>query len=97
MPFMQTLEIHTSKFDEMQALDEKWRTATEGKRTLRRSILCRDRNDPNHYLVLAFFDSPESAAINSDLPETAAFASGTSALADSSIAFHDFDVVDDQS
>ena len=57
-----------------QALDDEWEQATEGKRTLRRSIITRDRNDPDRYLILAFFDSYESAMENSNLPETAAFA-----------------------
>jgi hypothetical protein len=96
MQFIQTLEIHTSKFDKLQALDEEWRKATEGKRTLRRSFLCRDRTDPNRYLVLAFFDSPESAAANSDLPETATFASQTNAIVDSPLAFQDFDVIEER-
>lgn len=95
MEFIQILEFHTSKFEKMQAMEEEWRRATEGKRTLRRSILCRDRNDPNRYLVLAFFDSPESATINSELPETAAFASQASAIVDSPLVFQDLDVVDD--
>jgi hypothetical protein len=86
----------TTKVEKIQAMEEEWLKATEGKRTLRRSILCRDRNDANRYLVLAFFDSPESAAINSDLPETAAFANQTNAIVDSPLIFHDFDVVEDR-
>ncbi len=96
MQFMQTIEIRTSNFDKIQALDEEWRKATEGKRTLRRSLVCQDRNDPNRYLILAFFDSPESAAKNSELPETAAFANQTGAIADAPLAFQDFDVIEDR-
>jgi hypothetical protein len=96
MEFVQVMEIRTSKFEKMQAMEEEWRKATEGKRTLRRSILCRDRNDANRYLVLAFFDSPESAAVNSELPETAAFANQTNAIVDSPLVFQDFDVIEDQ-
>jgi hypothetical protein len=95
MEFVQIMEFRTSKFDKMQAMDQEWRKATEGKRTLRRSLLCRDRNDANRYIVLAFFDSPESAAINSELPETAAFANQAGAIVDSPLAFTDLDVVDD--
>ena len=40
-------------------LEDKWRAATEGKRTLRRSIVARDRNDVTRYLIFAFFDSFE--------------------------------------
>ena len=70
MAFVQIIDMHTSRFDEINALEDEWRSATEGKRTLRRSIVARDRNDPEHYVVLAFFDSYESAMTNSNLPET---------------------------
>ena len=96
MEFIQILEFRTSKFDKVKAMDDEWRRATEGKRTLRRSIVCRDRNDTNRYLVLAFFDSPESASVNSELPETAAFANQVGAVVDAPLAFQDLDVVDDQ-
>lgn len=96
MEFIQILEFRTSKFEKIQALDKEWRSATEGKRTLRRSIVGRDRNDANRYLVLAFFDSPESAATNSALPATAEFANQVNAIVDAPIVFQDFDIVEDQ-
>ena len=65
------------------------------KRTLRRSIVGRDRNDPDHYLVLAFFDSYESAMENSNLPETTEFGQKQSALLDGPMKFIDLDVIDD--
>ena len=55
MQFIQILEIRTSKYEKIQSMDEEWRKATEGKRTLRRSLVCRDRNDKSRNLVLAFF------------------------------------------
>ena len=97
MEFVQIIELHTSNFDEIAKLEEQWRQATEGKRTLRRSIVTRDRKDPNRYLVLAFFDSYDSAMINSKLPETAEFGEKQSALLDGPMQFTDLDVVDDQS
>jgi quinol monooxygenase YgiN len=97
MAFIQIIEFRTSKIDDIQAMDKEWEQATEGKRTLRRSILCQDRNDPSRYLVLAFFDSHESAMVNSELPETAAFAKRTSELVDAPLEFQDLDVIDDRS
>jgi quinol monooxygenase YgiN len=96
MAFIQILEFRTSNFEKVQALDEEWRRATEGKRTLRRSIAGRDRNDPNRYLVIAFFDSAESAATNSELPATAAFANQVNAIVDAPLVFQDLDIVEDQ-
>jgi quinol monooxygenase YgiN len=96
MAFIQVIEMHTSKVDELQALEAEWEKATEGKRTLRRSIIARDRNDANRYLVFAFFDSYESAMENSNLPETSAFGEKQSALLDGPMEFTDLDVIDDR-
>ena len=70
--------------------------ATEGKRTVRRSVLTRDRNDPERYLLVVFFDSYESAMENSNLPETAQFAEQQLALLDGPPTFYDLDVVEDR-
>ena len=95
--FIQIIECHTDKLDELMALENEWRKATEGKRTLRRSIVTRDRKDPHSYLVLAFFDSYESAMQNSDLPETTAFGQRQAELMDRPMVFTDLDVVADSS
>jgi quinol monooxygenase YgiN len=97
MSFIQIIEARTKNFDELRALDAEWEQATEGKRTLQRSLLTRDRNDPDHYVIVAFFDSYESAMENSSLPETAAFAEKYAALADGPMVFQDLDVLDDRS
>jgi quinol monooxygenase YgiN len=95
MAFIQIIECRTTKVDEIRALEADWRAATEGKRTLRRSLLTHDRNDPGRYLIVAFFDSYESAVKNSELPETAAFAEKWAAFVDAPMVFHDLDVIDD--
>jgi quinol monooxygenase YgiN len=93
MAFIQIIDSHTSKFDEVNALEDEWRAATEGKRTLRRSVVGRDRNDPSHFVIIAFFDSYEAAMENSSLPETGQFAEKMEALADKPSSFYDLDVV----
>ena len=97
MAFIQIIESRTKNFDELQALSEQFFEATEGKRTVRRSIVTRDRNDPDRYLIVVFFDSYESAMENSNLPETAEFAEKQMPLLDGSPTFYDLDVVDDRS
>lgn len=97
MSFVQIIDMHTKNVDEIQNLEREWEQATEGKRTLLRSIIGRDRKDPDHYLILAFFDSYESAMKNSNLPETTEFGQKQSALADSPMQFTDLDVIDDRS
>jgi quinol monooxygenase YgiN len=97
MEFIQIIEVRTSKFEEIAALEDEYTKATEGKRTLRRSLITRDRNDPTRYLVIAFFDSYESAMVNSNLPETNEFGQKQAALLDGPMVFTDLDVVDDRS
>lgn len=96
MAFVQIIEMHTTKVDELMEIEQEWRAATEGKRTLRRSMITRDRNDPNRYLILAFFDSYESAMENSNLPETGAFGAKQGALVDGPMVFTDLDIVQEQ-
>ena len=96
MSFIQIIECKTSNYDELMALEDQWRDATEGKRTLRRAIVGRDRNDANRYLVLAFFDDYESAMVNSNLPETTEFGQKQQAILDAPMTFIDLDVVDDR-
>jgi hypothetical protein len=91
--FIQVIDMYTTKFDEIQALDEEWLRATEGKRTLRKAIITRDRNHPNHYVVFAFFDSYELAMINSNLPETDAFGEKQNALLEGPMQFTDLDII----
>jgi len=91
--FIQIIEGRTSRFEELEALEQEWRTATEGKRTLRHSVVGRDRNDPNHYFILAFFDSYESAMKNSNLPETNEFGQKQAKILDAAPTFIDLDVV----
>jgi hypothetical protein len=94
--FVQIIDMRTKNVEEIQSLEREWETATERARTLRRSIIGRDRNDPDRYVVLAFFDSYESAMTNSNLPETAEFGRRQSALLDGPMQFTDLDVIDDR-
>jgi hypothetical protein len=94
MGFIQVIDFRTNDFDAIQKSHEDWLVATEGKRTIRRDILARDRNDPSHYVVLAFFDSYESAMENSALPGTQASAEEMAAASEG-MTFLDLDVVEE--
>lgn len=96
MAFIQIIECQTDRYEEMMALEQEWQQATEGKRTLRRTIVARDRNDPKRHLVLAFFDSYDSAMENSNLPETTEFGQKQQALLDAPATFTDLDVLEDR-
>jgi hypothetical protein len=56
----------------------------------------RDRNQPDRYLAMLFFDSYESAMENSRLPETEAIAAQYSAFVDGQPVFYDLDIVTDE-
>lgn len=94
MGFLQIIDFRTDNVDGLKKANEEWRAATEGKRTLRREIVAQDRSDPSHYLVLAFFDSAESAAENSNLPETQASAQQYAALTEG-VSFMDLDIIEE--
>jgi len=96
MAFIQLIEMRSKNVDEIMKLDAEWEKATEGKRTLRRSIVGRDRNDPERHVILAFFDDYDSAMKNSNLPETQEFAAKQADLAEA-VQFIDLDVIDDRS
>ena len=96
MSFVQIVELRTSNPDKLIALEREWEQATDGERTARRRILTRDRNRPDRYLEIVFFDSYESAQENSNLAATRDFAERFTALVDGPVDFHDLDVISDQ-
>jgi hypothetical protein len=96
MGFVQMIEFHTGDIEGIRAVDEEWRRATEGKRTVRRQIVAADRNKPGRYFAIVFFDSYESAMVNSGLPETQTVAAKYMALSDGAPTFYDLDVVEDR-
>jgi hypothetical protein len=97
MAFVQIIEFRTDNFESIRQLEEEWRAATEGKRTLRRTIVAKDHSEPKRHLIFAFFDSYESAMENSNLPETVEFSEKQAALMDGQISFRDLDVIEDRS
>ena len=96
MSFVQIIEMRSKNYDELQAIGDEFFTATEGRRTLQRSLVARDRNDPDRYFILAFFDSYESAMENSNLPETAALAEKQMKLLDAPPTFYDLDIIEER-
>ena len=97
MSFVQIIELRTKSSEELRALADEYLAATEGKRTVRRSVVTRDRNDPDRHVLIVFFDSYESAMENSNLPETTELAEKQRALLDGPPSFSDLDVVEDRS
>jgi hypothetical protein len=96
MAFIQIIEFRTSKFADMQAVGNEWEKATEGKRKAGRRVLCQDKDNPERYFNIVFFDSYEDAMENSALPETDAFSKKMMSFADGAPNFYNLDVVEDR-
>jgi hypothetical protein len=94
--FIQVIDYHTSKADEMKALGDEWETASADRQTTARVIVVQDREDRTHYQNIVFFDSYETAMANSDLPETNEFAKRMMDLVDGPTTFLNLDVIEDR-
>lgn len=97
MTFIQIIEGHTTRGDEIEAAAAELEESTVGRFTVRRSIRTQDRDDPSKFMTIVFFDSYEAAMENSNLPETGAFAAKMAELVDGPPTFHNLDVVEDKS
>src|ERR1700722_15676901 len=96
MAFVQIIEFTTSRIDEMRAVEDEWEKSTEGKRSAGRRILCQDRDHPDRYLQVVFFESYETAMENSALPETDMFSTKFMKLSNGPATFHNLEVIDDR-
>ncbi len=94
MAFIQLVELTTTNVEQIRQLGEQFRSQTGGKRTNLRSMICADRDVPNRYVVVAEFPSYEEAMVNSNLPETQAFAAAMSELVDGPPSYRNLDVIE---
>ncbi len=97
MAFVQIMQTTTSQIDEVTKIGDEWEAAVGDASTVKRRVLCQDRDNPNRYFNIVFFDSYESAMANSDHPATQQFAAKMSAALDEPPTFYNLDVLDDRS
>jgi len=95
MGFVQIIEFHTSKLDEMRKIGDEWEAAAGSDSSARRRVMCEDRDNPDRYFNVVFFDSYDAAMANSNLPVTQQFSQRMMALADGPPTFHNLDVIED--
>jgi hypothetical protein len=93
MRFVQILEMSTSNFDEVDKLHEKWLKDSEGQRTVVKETICRDRDNPDRYVIIVEFPSYEDAMKNNDLPATAEIAEGMQKVLSEPATFRNLDVI----
>ena len=70
------------------------REAAEGERAPRREVVAHDRNNPDRYMIFAFFDSYESATERSNLPKTQEFSARFDDFTDGPLTFRDLDMIE---
>jgi hypothetical protein len=92
MTFIQTIEVITTRPEEVQQLVAEWSAKTAGRRTAYRSTLTADRDRPNTYVRIVEFPSYQEAETNSSLPETVEFATNLAQLCAGPPVYRNLDV-----
>jgi hypothetical protein len=95
MKCLQIVEFRTSRLEEIRAVLEQWRQATEGRRTATSMRLTKDRDRRNRYLWIVEFPSHEDAMRNHDLFETQQMTQQMTELSDGKPAFRNLDLIDE--
>lgn len=93
MAFIQSIEFATERKDELLELLARWEADAVKNGTAQRSTTAEDRSAPGRFVTAVWFESAESAAENSNRPETGAFAEEFTALCSDGPTFREFDVV----
>ena len=93
--FIQIIDFQSRRFEEGTKHVDEWKAATEGKRTAKRSVVCKDRDNPDRYLNIVWFDSYEDAMRNSELPETSQLAEQLGKLSDGEPIFRNLEVIEE--
>jgi hypothetical protein len=94
--FIQIIDFETDRIDEGRKDVEEYRSTIKNKGgTARRGILAKDRDKPNHYVNIVFFDDYASAMKNSELPETQQLAERLGKLATNEATFINLEVIED--
>jgi hypothetical protein len=90
--FTQIIEFRSSRFDEVQAMNEEWRRTHPQAGPLRITVTA-DRDRPQTYVSIVEFASYEEAMRNSEDPATGEWAGRMAALCDGEPEFRNLDVV----
>jgi len=77
--FLQVIEWKTSRWDEVQQLNEEWR-GRNPETGFRRLVVGADRDNSGSFMSVVEFESYEAAMKNSEDPATSEFAEDDSAM-----------------
>jgi quinol monooxygenase YgiN len=95
MDFLQIVEFQTSRLEEIRAVLEQWRQATEGRRTATSMRITNDRDRRNKYLWIVEFPSHEDAMRNHDMPETQQMMQQIIELSEGEPVFRNLELIDE--
>jgi hypothetical protein len=96
MAFVQIIEFHTDKLDQIRSGGEVYEKDLAGKHKVRRRVVAEDRDHPGRYFLMAFFDSYEDAMQNSAMPETDALSKKLAALVDGPPSFSNLNIIEER-
>ena len=96
MKFVQTISFTSTQIDEIQALAQEFEASIGDDRQFGRTLILKDRDRENGFLIVAEFESYDVAMENSARPETDAFAQKMGALVDGEVSYGNYDVVDER-
>lgn len=88
--FIQIIEWRTSRIDEVEALQDKWKDEHPDSGPSR-ILVGADRDDPGRYVTIVEFGSYEEAMANSEDPRTGEFAAQMTELCDGPPTFRNLD------
>jgi quinol monooxygenase YgiN len=97
MSFVQIMEFDTKRAGEVESLMNNWRTQTKTTRTVKREVVARHHDRPNHYVAVVEFPSYEDAQRSNKLPETDQFNAQMAQLCEGPIEVSTYDVIRDKS
>ena len=67
------LEFDTKRAGEVESLMNEWWTQAKGKHYVKREVVAKHRDRPDHYVAIVEFSSYDEAQNNSKPPETDRF------------------------
>lgn len=94
MAFIQSIEFVTERREELLKLTQRWTADSMQDGTAQQATLVEDRSAPGRFVMAVTFESADSAAQNSDRPETGAYADEFAALCSDGPSYREFDVVE---
>lgn len=90
--FLQVIEWRTSRIDEVEQLNERWRERFP-EIGPSRILVGSDRDNTGTYMTVVEFESYEAAMKNSADPVTSEFAEQMAELCDGPPTFHNLDLI----